>query len=124
MEEETPTLVRLSPMDSCDLLCLDLEAAEEVRSSLDRDQAASLAGTLKVFADPTRLLIVQALAVRELCGCDLGWICGQSDKVISHHLARLRREGLATSRRDGKVVFASLTGRGRVLLEMVEAVAV
>ena len=71
MEEETPTLVRLSPMDSCDLLCLDLEAAEEVRSSLDRDQAASLAGTLKVFADPTRLLIVQALAVRELYRCDL-----------------------------------------------------
>ena len=30
-------------MDSCDLLCLDLEAAEEVRSSLDRDRAVALA---------------------------------------------------------------------------------
>jgi divalent metal cation (Fe/Co/Zn/Cd) transporter len=29
-------------LGSCDLLCLDLEAAEEVRSSLDRDRAASL----------------------------------------------------------------------------------
>ena len=110
-------------MDSCDLLCLDLEAAEEVRSSLDRDRAVALASRVKVFADPTRLLVVQALARRELCGCDLGWICGQSDKVVSHHLGRLRREGLVASRREGKVVFASLTERGRVLLDAIERVA-
>jgi ArsR family transcriptional regulator, lead/cadmium/zinc/bismuth-responsive transcriptional repressor len=111
-------------VDSCDLLCLDLAAAEDVRSALDRDRAVSLARTVRVFADPTRLLIVQALAQRELCGCDLGWICAQSDKVVSHHLGRLKRDGLVTSRRDGKVVFASLTERGRALLDMVEAVRV
>jgi DNA-binding transcriptional ArsR family regulator len=110
-------------MDSCDLLCLDLEAAEEVRGSLDRDRTESLASMLKAYSDPTRLLIVQALAQRELCGCDLGWICGQSDKVISHHLGRLKREGLVASRRDGKVVFASLTECGRALLDMIERVA-
>ena len=110
-------------MDSCDLLCLDLEAAEEVRTSLDRERTESLARMVKVFSDPTRLLIVQALAQRELCGCDLGWICGQSDKVISHHLGRLKRDGLVVSRRDGKVVFASLTERGRALLTMMERVA-
>jgi len=111
-------------IDSCDLLCLDLEAAEEVRSSLDRDRAVLLATTARVFADPTRLLIVQALARRELCGCDLGWICGQSDKVVSHHLGRLKRDGIVASRREGKVVFASLTERGRVLLDVIEGVAV
>jgi DNA-binding transcriptional ArsR family regulator len=79
---------------------------------------------VKVFADPARLFIVQAPAQRELCGCDLGWICGQSDKVISHHLGRLRRDGLVASRRDGKVVFASLTERGRSLLTIIERVAV
>jgi DNA-binding transcriptional ArsR family regulator len=111
-------------MDQCELLCLDLDAAEMVRASLDVDRAARLASTLKAFSDPTRLLIVQALAERELCGCDLGWVTGQSDKVVSHHLGRLRREGLVTSRREGKVVFASLTERGRALLERVEAVVV
>lgn len=110
--------------DSCDLLCLDLEAAEQVRTSLDLEGTESLAGMVKVFSDPTRLLIVQALAQRELCGCDLGWICGQSNKVISHHLGRLKRDGLVVSRRDGKVVFASLTERGRTLLTMIEQVAV
>ena len=37
-------------MDSCDLLCLDLEAAEEVRSSLDRDRAVALAS--RVYSAP------------------------------------------------------------------------
>jgi DNA-binding transcriptional ArsR family regulator len=101
-----------------------LEAAEAVRGSLDRDRAAALAGAVKVFADATRLLIVQALARRELCGCDLGWVTGQSEKVVSHHLRRLRQEGLVVSCREGKVVFASLTDRGRELLAMIEAVAV
>jgi DNA-binding transcriptional ArsR family regulator len=109
-------------MDSCDLLCLDLEAAEEVRARLDRERTESLASTVKVFSDPTRLLIVQALAQHELCGCDLGWICGKSDKVISHHLGRLKSDGLVATRRDGKVVFASLTERGRTLLAMIEGV--
>jgi ArsR family transcriptional regulator, lead/cadmium/zinc/bismuth-responsive transcriptional repressor len=111
-------------MDTCDLLCLDLEAAETVRGSLDMNYALRLAGALKTFSDPTRLLIVQALAQHELCGCDLGWVTGQSEKVVSHHLGRLRREGLVASRREGKVVFASLTERGRALLDRVEALAV
>jgi ArsR family transcriptional regulator, lead/cadmium/zinc/bismuth-responsive transcriptional repressor len=118
-----PTAVRVIVVETCELLCLDLDAAEAVRGSLDADGAARLAGTLKAFSDPTRLLIVQALAQRELCGCDLGWVTGQSDKVVSHHLGRLRRDGLVASRREGKVVFASLTERGRALLERVEAIA-
>ena len=81
-----------------------------------------MAAVLKVFADPTRVLIVQALAEQELCGCDLGWIPGQSDKVVSHHLGRLRREGLLRSRREGKVVFASLSDHARELMAMLEAV--
>jgi DNA-binding transcriptional ArsR family regulator len=101
-----------------------LEMYTKVRGSLDIGCAARLASTLKAFSDPTRLLIVQALAERELCGCDLGWITGRSDMVVSHHLGRLRRDGLVSSRREGKVVFASLTESGRVLLERVEAVMV
>lgn len=109
-------------MDSCDLLCLDLPTAERVRARLDPDHSAAVASTLKVFADPTRLLIAQALGEQELCGCDLGWITGQSDKVVSHHLGRLRREGLVQSRREGKVVFASLTARGRAVIDLLSAV--
>lgn len=111
-------MVRLTPVDSCDLLCLDLPTAERVRAMLDPDRSAAVASTLRVFGDPTRLLIAQALSDQELCGCDLGWITGQSDKVVSHHLGRLRREGFVESRREGKVVFASLTERGRAIIEL------
>jgi len=111
-------------MDSCDLLCLDLEAAEDVRSSLDHERTAALAGTVRVFAEPTLLLTVPALARRAFRGCDLGWVCSQSDKVGSQHPGRLKREGLVGRRREGKVVLASLTERGSALLEMVERVAV
>jgi DNA-binding transcriptional ArsR family regulator len=111
-------------VETCDLLCLDLEAAEAVRASLDPARAVATAAKLKVLADPTRLLIAQALAERELCGCDLSWVTGQSDKTVSHHLGRLKRDGLVTSRREGKVVFASLTGAGRKMLATVESVGV
>jgi DNA-binding transcriptional ArsR family regulator len=110
-------------VDSCDLLCLDLETAEALRGRLDVERTTATARVLKVFADPTRLLIARALAEAELCGCDLGWITGQSDKVVSHHVGRLCREGLVQRRRDGKVVFASLTPTGRDLLAALEAVA-
>lgn len=110
-------------MESCELLCLDLEAAEAIRGSLDRDAAAGLARTLKLFGDPTRLLIAQALAEHELCGCDLAWITGTSEKVVSHHLGRLRAANLVDSRREGKVVFASLTPSGRALLASLSEVA-
>jgi ArsR family transcriptional regulator, lead/cadmium/zinc/bismuth-responsive transcriptional repressor len=109
-------------VDSCDLLCLDLEVAERLRDTLDPERSAELAATLKVFADPTRLMIVQALAQHELCGCDLGWITGQSDKVVSHHLSRLRREGLIESRRDGKIVFTSLTETGHALIDTINGI--
>lgn len=103
-------------MDSCELLCLDLDTAERIRGSLDTEATSDLARTLKLFGDPTRLLIAQALGEHELCGCDLAWITGASEKLVSHHLGRLRAAGLVGSRREGKVVFASLTPRGSELL--------
>jgi DNA-binding transcriptional ArsR family regulator len=39
--------------------------------------------------------------------------------VASHHLRRLRAEGLVRSRRDGKMVMYSLTDAGRLMLEAV-----
>jgi DNA-binding transcriptional ArsR family regulator len=109
-------------MDACELLCLDLEVAESLRAKLDPAATEQLAGTLKLFGDPTRLLIAQALGEHELCGCDLAWITGASEKVVSHHLGRLRAAGLVTSRREGKVVFASLSESGRGLLASLTAV--
>jgi DNA-binding transcriptional ArsR family regulator len=61
-----------------------------------------------------------AVALREgaeLCVCDLAWISERSQNLVSHHLRALRAEGLARSRRDGKMVMYSLTSTGRRLLQ-------
>lgn len=47
--------------------------------------------------------------------CDLGWITARSENLVGHHLRVLREAGLARSRREGKVVFYSLSDTGRTL---------
>jgi DNA-binding transcriptional ArsR family regulator len=113
--------------DRCDVLCLDLPRAEELRRRrLPVELAETAAARARALADPTRLsLATSLLDGDELCVCDLAWISGRPQNLVSHHLRALKREGLATSRRDGKIVFYSLTERGAELLDRVlKAIAV
>jgi|tagenome__1003787_1003787.scaffolds.fasta_scaffold20682208_2 DNA-binding transcriptional ArsR family regulator len=107
--------------DKCDLLCLDLELAEGVRRSLLPEQAARTASIrANALSDPNRLQLAAALGQGgELCVCDLAWVSGRSQKLVSHHVRALREAGLAASRRDGKVVFYRLTATGQTLLAAV-----
>ena len=104
--------------DRCDLLCLDLPRAEEIRARLDVAAAGRAAATAKALGDPTRLTIAMALRDgQELCVCDLGWITNRAENLVGHHLRVLREAGLADSRRDGKIAFYSLTPTGRRLVD-------
>ena len=55
--------------ESCELLCLDLPHAEQVRAQLlPAEQARATAERAKALGDPTRLRIATALALGgELC---------------------------------------------------------
>lgn len=104
--------------DRCDLLCLDLPLAEGLRRGLDHQAAERAAGQAKALGDPTR--IAAAMALRdggELCVCDLAWVLGRAENLVSHHVRTLRQAGLARSRRDGKMVLYSLTEAGAALLD-------
>src|ERR1035437_4839482 len=104
--------------DRCDLLCLDLPRAEEIRQGLNPVTAGTAAVQAKALGDRTRLTIAMALREgRELCVCDLGWITMKAENLVGHHLRALRTAGLAESRRDGKIVFYSLTVTGRSLVD-------
>ncbi len=111
--------------DSCDLLCLDLPKAEAARSALP--PAAELerwASGAKALGDPTRLAIAWALRdAQPACVCDLAWIVGRDEKLVSHHLRLLRSAGLAGSARQGKMVMYELTALGRRLIDAVTAEA-
>ena len=104
--------------DTCDLLCLDLPHAEAVRAQLaGEDETQKLASQAKALGDPSRLRIAAALQLgEELCVCDLAWITELSQNLVSHHVRTLRTAGLATSRRQGKLVMYRLTEAGQRLL--------
>jgi len=109
--------------DRCDLLCLDLPKAERLRAGrLDDEVARSLAERAKAFADPTRVTLAVSLAsTDELCVCDLAWVTERPENLVSHHLRALRRAGVVSSRRDGKMVMYAVTDAGRVLLAAIRA---
>src|SRR5919108_4174719 len=99
------TSVRMTAMelDRCELLCVDLEKAEALRATvLEPEVADRLADRAKALGDPTRLRLAAVLReTDELCVCDLAWIAGRAEKLISHHLRALRSAGPATNRRGG-----------------------
>ena len=63
----------------------------------------------KTLGDTTRLKIVHALQAGELCVCDLGEALGMSVSAVSHQLSVLRGARLVSHRREGKVVYYSLS---------------
>lgn len=111
--------------DSCDLLCLDLPKAERVRAGLpDLDELERRAAAAKALGDPTRLAVAVALRAESACVCDLGWILGRDERLVSHHARALKGAGLARSRREGKMVMYELTDLGHALVDAVAPAAV
>jgi DNA-binding transcriptional ArsR family regulator len=107
--------------ERCDLICIDAPRAEAIRERLlDDGVAQDAAERAKALSDPTRLTLAAALREgEELCVCDLSWIAGRSQNLVSHHLRVLRDRGLVRSSRDGKLVMYSLTNEGRSLISAV-----
>ena len=112
--------------ERCDLICIDAPRAEAIRERLlDGEIAQDAAERARALSDPTRLTLAAALREgEELCVCDLSWIVGRSQNLVSHHLRVLRSHGMVRSRRDGKLVMYSLTPAGSSLLDVVLGEAV
>jgi DNA-binding transcriptional ArsR family regulator len=123
MRVNVSTVVRMFRMadDRCELLCLNLDVAERLRTHrLAASEAEGAAARARALGDPTRLMLAGALEkAEELCVCDLAWIAERSQNLVSHHLRALRTAGLVRSRRDGKMIMYSLTEEGRELLAAV-----
>jgi ArsR family transcriptional regulator, lead/cadmium/zinc/bismuth-responsive transcriptional repressor len=95
--------------DVCEILCIDEEAVEQVKSNmLDQDILMIIAENFKIFGDPTRLKILQALYQRELCVCDLTAALNANQSTISHQLRLLRSKNLVKFRKEGKMAYYSL----------------
>ena len=60
---------------------------------------------LKLLADPNRLRILGVLTRGERCVCDIEAAVDLPQNLVSHHLAALKRAGIALDRRQGKWVY-------------------
>lgn len=79
-----------------------------LRERAAEDELAHLADIFQILASPTRLRIVEALARRELCVCDLSAIVGVSASAVSHHLRHLRQMRIVRFRKEGRMAYYRL----------------
>ena len=75
-----------------------------------------------VFSDNTRLRILSALAISEMCVTDISRVLEINQTTVSHQLRFLKDAGLVTADRHGKIIFYSLRSEivNDVLLKGVE----
>ncbi|MEW5876369.1 MAG: metalloregulator ArsR/SmtB family transcription factor [Candidatus Zixiibacteriota bacterium] len=71
-------------------------------------QVDHLAGVFQCLGNPTRVRMLHALFIGELCVCDLAQILNVSVSAVSHQLRLLRALRLVKYRRDGKMAYYSI----------------
>jgi ArsR family transcriptional regulator len=95
--------------DTCEAEFVDEVRVSAVREHMPEPEViGELSEIFKVLGDPTRLRIVSALGVHELCVCDIANLLGSSISAVSHQLRILRNLKLVRHRKDGKMVYYSL----------------
>ena len=71
----------------------------------------NLANFFQNFSDPTRLKIISALSISELCVNDLSQVLDINQTTISHQLKHLKNQNIVESKRDGKIIKYSLQNK-------------
>ncbi|MDO7655332.1 MAG: metalloregulator ArsR/SmtB family transcription factor, partial [Paracoccaceae bacterium] len=75
------------------------------------DNALVASNFLKAISHEGRLMILCYLASGEKSVTDLEELLSARQAAVSQQLSRLRMEGLVTPRREGKVIYYSLTDK-------------
>ena len=88
---------------------VDPEKVAECRANMgcERDYD-DMSMIFNMFADSTRLKIMNALFTNELCVSDLASLLEMSQSAISHQLSSLKKTKLVRTRKIGKLVYYSM----------------
>ena len=86
---------------------IDNEKVKDI-DILQVDTIYEMATLFKMFADPTRLKIMNVLLNNELNVCEIAYLLNMTHSAISHQLATLKMVNLVKSRKSGKEVYYSL----------------
>lgn len=74
----------------------------------DGDVLDGIVCFFSIFADPTRVRMLSALAITEMCVTDISRVLKINQTTVSHQLRLLKNLGIVKSERRGKIIFYSL----------------
>jgi len=95
--------------ETCDFTMIHNDIVAKVKQQMpDEDPVYEVSELFKVFGDSTRTRIICALAISEMCVCDLSALLNMTQSAISHQLRILKGARMVKNRRNGKVVYYSL----------------
>ncbi|GHV09443.1 transcriptional regulator [Clostridia bacterium] len=92
----------------CDCVIIHEDVVDAARAAMPEQRTLiQLAELFKVFGEPTRVKILSALQISEMCVCDIAALLGMTKSAISHQLRALRQAKLVKFRKEGKIVYYS-----------------
>ena len=96
-------------IEICKCTTIHENVVEKVKKEITSDEKLkNLSAFFKAFADDTRIKIINALLISEMCVCDIAALLNVSQSAVSHQLKTLKQLRLVKYRREGKVVYYSL----------------
>lgn len=107
--------------DECAVRSVDAAkvAAAQARS-LPYEDVERITELFRLIGEPTRVRLLYALVeAGEMCVCDLAAVVDAPETSVSHALRLLRMAGIVRTRRDGRMIYYSLTdAHVRLLLDV------
>jgi DNA-binding transcriptional ArsR family regulator len=96
--------------DVCGVRMIHADKIKHARENIIADDRLQrLAMIYRMLGDPTRLKIVLALKQGEMCVCDIAAFMEMSESAVSHQLRRLRDMFIVKRRRQGQILYYSLS---------------
>jgi len=93
----------------CEITWIDKQKISDVKKKIKSEDIINrLSETFKVLGDATRVKIVFALLIEELCVCEISELLKTTKSAVSHQLRILRNTRLVKYRKEGKMVYYSL----------------
>lgn len=107
----------------CEMLLLDRRMQSLVEDYVPSGEILDgIVCFFSIFSDSTRVRILSALAITEMCVTDLSRVLSINQTTVSHQLRFLKNVGIVKTERHGKIIFYSLKNEtvNDVLLKGVE----
>lgn len=95
--------------DICEVSAINPKKVSAVMKKMEpAGSLMKVSETFRALGDLTRTKIISALAIEELCVCDIAALLNTTKSAVSHQLRILRNLRLVKYRKEGKMVFYSL----------------